>query len=309
MRRVTVAVLAMASLVTLTSTAQAVVPQDGEQYPRGTAIESPACASQRGDYPNMPPQDGDTVAISSSAAALSGGGQGYVGTISAPECEPISVDALGDYLLEVQSVSWVEEWCCGSWATRDEQQDVQQIRFSVVESDTCLEFTSVSDGHGNELGEAQLASLGIPGRRLGAGGTLRVPTSSSIPKGVELELPDGTKLRIARGGVLRFGDNCVTSQDEEWHWRDDLRVVLGKIWLTVGGGDGPEPRVATERAVAGPRGTAFSVAYHPKRERTTIRVTAGKVHMAPIHRPKRGLVLRAGQTGVQRGSGPVRRVR
>jgi hypothetical protein len=289
--------------------AQALVPSAGQEVPRGTPIESPACERWESGYPNIPPQPEDIFEVQVAAADLSSDDGGWIGSITAPDCEPITATAPGNYRLTVSTAHRVEQFLMGTWLPAGSEVDSYVISFTVGDDDVCLAFASVRDAAGRDLTDAQLNAIGIPGRQLKQGGAITLPAASMFPKGIEMRTRGGTVLRLANGSRMKVGKKCEGPDGDDGGWPMKIRLVFGAIWAKIGSRDAAgDFEVRTERVVAGPRGTTFEVRYERPRKRTRIRVFDGEVHMAPGGAPHKGVVLRAGQTGVHRGSGPVRRV-
>lgn len=291
--------------------AQAVVPGDGATVPRGTLISSPACEVRQSDLPNMPPQDGDRVETWGSSAILRHARVGAtdfndVGFITPDDCAPVAVNDPGRYELEVQSFHRVEENRLAMWWLVGEDTDSRVIRFRVPAAKVCKTFTSVRGQSGRQLSDQELEAIGLSGRQLLDGGRVSVP-KGKFGKGIEMRTEDGAVIRLGGGSTFRLQPGCKGDAKLPSYMR--IRLMMGSIWAKVPKTEKQKVQVETDRAVAGPRGTTYEVTYAPKRKRTTVRVFAGKVYMAPRVRPKTGIVLTKGQTGVSVGNGPVRRLR
>lgn len=305
MRRI-IGGLVVAGVMGIAPAAQAVVPGDGATVPRGTMISSPACEVGRSEYPNIPPQPGDRWEAWATTAGLSHATRGHIDIIAPPDCAPIVVDHPGEYELEVYTGRRVEEFQMGTWWLVSDDSTTQTIRFRVPAQKVCMTFTSVRDQAGRQLSDLQLASIGLGGRQLLDGGRVSVP-KGTFGKGIEMRSVDGAVIRLGGGSAFRLQPGCKPDAKQPAHMR--MRLLMGSIWAKVPKTEKQKVQVETDRVVAGPRGTTYEVTYTPKGKRTTVRVFAGKVHMAPRARPKKGIMLTKGQAGVSVGNGPVRRMR
>lgn len=254
----------------------------------------------------MPPQPGDRWEGWASTAGLRHATRGHIGVIAPPDCAPIIVDRPGQYELEVHTSRRVEEFQMGMWMLVSDDSTAQTIRFRVPAQKVCMTFTSVRAQSGRQLSDRQLAAIGLSGRQLLDGGRVSVP-KGTFGKGIEMRTADGAVIRLGGGSAFRLQPGCKPDAKQPTHMR--MRLLMGSIWSKVPKAAKQKVQVQTERVVAGPRGTTYEVTYTPKRQRTTVRVFAGKVHMAPKARPKRGIILTKGQAGVSVGKGPVRRMR
>lgn len=299
--------MALVGALGASSSAAALVPDDGAKVAPGTAIGSPACEVGQTEYPNIPPEPGDRWEGWAASAALSHAVHGQIGIIAAPDCTPIVVEDPGEYELTVTSGRRVEEFQMGTWMVVSDADDSKVIRFTVAGAPTCLRFSSVRDGAGRELSDRQLRAIGVPGRTLADGGVVKVPSGSEYGRGVEMRTDSGSVIRLRPGSRFRVAGGCSAGDEAEVGLHMKMRLLLGEIWAKVAPADSGGLEVRTERAVAGPRGTTFSVRYDGGARRTTVRVFHGKVHLAPIGAPGRGILLRKGQVGVSVGKGPARR--
>lgn len=305
MRRI-IGGLVAAGVLGAAPAAQAVVPADGATVVPGTMISSPACGVGQSAYPNIPPQPGDRWEGWSSAAGLRHATLGDIDIIAPPDCAPIVVDLPGEYELEVHTGRRVEEFQMGMWWRVSDDSTTQTIRFRVPDQKVCITFTSVRDQSGRQLSDRQLEAVGLTGRRLLDGGRVSVP-KGMFAKGIEMRTGDGAVIRVGAGAAFRLAAGCKGDAKPSGHMR--MRLIMGTIWAKVPKSERRKVHVETDRAVAGPRGTTYQVTYAPRTERTTVRVFAGKVHLAPRARPKKGILLMKGETGVSVGNGPARRVR
>jgi len=289
--------------------AAAVVPSDGGPVAPGTAIHSPACEVGQSEYPNIPPQAGDRWEGWAATATLRHAQRGQIGIIAPPDCAPIVVGDPGEYELTVTTGRRVEEFQMGRWTLVEDTSDSQVIRFTVGGAPACLRFSSVRDSTGRELADEQLRAIGLPGRSLRKGGVVKVPSGSRFGRGVELHTEAGSVIRLRPGSQFKLGSGCTADAQPDPGLHMTMRLVLGAIWAKIAPADsGGDFQVRTERAVTGPRGTTFSVRHDRKAGRTTVRVFAGRVHMAPVGARRRGLVLSRGQAGVSARKGHVRRI-
>jgi hypothetical protein len=281
--------------------AMAMVPPNGATVAPGTAIDSPACEVGQSEYPNIPPVAGDRWEGWSTSATLRHAQYGQIDIIAVPDCAPIVVGDPGEYELTVSTGRRVEEFQLGRWMLVKDTSDDQIIRFTVAGAAACLRFSSVRDGAGRELSDAQLTTIGLPGRSLATGGVVKVPSGSQFGKGVEMHTDSGSVIRLRPGSQFKLGSGCRAGDEPDPGFNVTLRLVLGSIWAKIAPADsGGDFQVRTERVVAGPRGTTFSVS-HRRGRQTTVRVFAGKVHMAPVGAPQRGVLLHRGQTGTSVG--------
>ena len=178
--------------------------------------------------------------------------------------------------------------------------------FTIGPASPCLgpsnTITSVSDGEGRELSRAERAALALDGPTFMRGQTVIVP--NSIPKGIEIQLEDGTVARIVSGSKLKL-NKCEFFEDKSPSFKGTL--ILGKIWFHVSKVFGPGRfEVETERAVTGNRGTTFSVDYDQKTFTTTVEVEEGSVWLRNKLGVPKTIIVNAGQTAVQTGDQPPR---
>ncbi len=105
-------------------------------------------------------------------------------------------------------------------------------------------------------------------------------------KGLKLVLNDESVLMLAPGTELRITEADFAGQERKGF---SARLLVGKIWAKVTKAlSGAKFEVSTEQAVAGVRGTIFRIdaetlvkAAKPKVVRTVVRVSEGKVAVAP----------------------------
>ena len=139
-------------------------------------------------------------------------------------------------------------------------------------------------------------------RQGGAGASQALQVGSEVELGDRIRVHEGgnLKLTLNDSSVLMVGGGSELSIDEAEFAGQERRefsakLLFGKVWAKVSkalAGSDSKFEVATERAVAGVRGTIFRVdtskllnAAKPSRARTTVRVMEGTVAVAAKVRP------------------------
>jgi hypothetical protein len=135
-------------------------------------------------------------------------------------------------------------------------------------------------------------SLGLDGMQFYPGQIITLPPKAKI------RLGDGSVMELDKGGSFRI-DKCETSKT-----RIFLEQDVGRLWIHVKkaiAGSDRKFDVVTERAVAGVRGTIFEVRYDKDKELTKVAVEESSVYLKGRNGAKGKVVIKAGQTGVQKG--------
>lgn len=135
-------------------------------------------------------------------------------------------------------------------------------------------------------------SLGIDGMRFYLGQEFTAPRDSRI------SLADGSTLLMKEGGSFTITD-CSTNATAV-----TLTHSIGSLWVHLKhlvGGPGKKFDVHTKRAVAGARGTIFEVSYDKRKELTKVKVSESEVSLKGQHGAKGKVMIKPGQTGVQKG--------
>lgn len=318
-----VATAAITLLLGLTATADAAdTPAKGAVIPVGTEVTGP-CSSESdlepGRWPEGPPE-GATYYVKGTVTEFYARGSAadtwtLEGSVSPDECEAVPALRVGDWRMVVSSVEEHYRWG-GGWATTSSTTDTYEVTFTVADADEepCLDLSSAKitmlGGGTREATEADRRSLGLGGPD--AYGVIGgKPITAPSGTRVQIEMPDGTTLRLNGGARMQLVDSsCRGSAPKEEGIAFKIRLLAGKIWSKVAPDGGrSDYEVRTERAINGVRGTVFEVSYDPRRKLTRTRVIEGKVRLARVRRPQRAILLKAGQTGVQKGDAAPRRAR
>lgn len=309
-----------------------ITPEDGKTYPVGTEMKLP-CSCEGvlchyvKTYGKRDP-DGvtkktesylDFVKKSGEGWALVGGAErrilvgGFEKTDDPKmdriyqEChgpETVLLTKQGDYRLSVR-IDESESQPVG-WPTKRSRQE-NVIYFNVGPANPCLgpanTIVSVKDGEGRELSRAERVTMALDGPSFTRGQTVLVP--SSIPKGIEIQLGDGSVTRVVSGSKLRL-NKCEFFKDTSPNFK--MTLFIGKVWFHVQQtlGSDTSYEVQTDRAVTGNRGTTFSVAYNDKTLTTTVEVEEGSVWFRNKLGVPKTINVEAGQTAIQTGNKPPR---
>ena len=308
-----------------------ITPEDGKTYPLGTEIKLP-CSCEGvlchylKDYRKNDPAGVtkriesylDLVKKSAGEWALVGGAEKRVLVGGFEKTDDPKVDRVyqdcsgpetvvmtkqGAYRLTTRTQEY-EPQAVGRAVKQTRKEDV--LYFTVGPGSPCLgpsnTITSVSDGDGRELSRQERTGLGLDGPTFMRGQIISVP--NSIPKGIEIQLEDGTITRVTSGSKLRL-DNCQFFKDTSPSFKGTL--LLGKIWFHVTKVFGPgRIEVETEGSVCGNRGTTFSIEYDPKTLTTTVEVEEGSVWFRNKLGVPKTITVDAGQKAVQTGKQPPR---
>jgi hypothetical protein len=130
---------------------------------------------------------------------------------------------------------------------------------------------------------------------------LRLGQKITAREPMELTMGDGSVIRLDKDSVVKY-DQCDNEDNP-----GVFRILGGRVWTAIKKAVGGGPfQFETERAVIGVRGTTFQISYDRAKKRTTVQVFKGSVEMWRRSTPKRKLVVKAGQSAVQQGSGQPR---
>ncbi len=309
-----------------------ITPEDGKTYPLGTEIKLPcSCEGVLCHYVKIYGKrdpDGvtkrtesylDFVKKSGEGWALVGGAEkrvlvGGFEKTDDPKMDRIYEDCKGPetvlltkqgtYRLSVR-IHEFEPQAVGRPTKNARQENV--IYFNVGTANPCLgpanTIVSVKDGEGRELSRAERAAMALDGPTFTRGQTVLVPTT--VPKGIEIQLGDGSITRVLAGSRLIL-NKCEFFKDTSPSFKGTL--LIGKIWYHVQKTLGSEPNweIHTERCVTGNRGTTYSIEYDPKTLTTTVEVEAGSVWVRNKFGVPKTIIVNAGQKAVQIGNRPPR---
>lgn len=196
--------------------------------------------------------------------------------------------------------------------------ETKRVKFFIEAEKICagpqnkISLVMLEDDKGvrSEMSASERAEIGLSNEQLKEKQTVSVPKNFR-GKQVLLEFGETKepwRMRLERGSRVELGcAKKITMTDEGyWFWR---KVELGKIWFNISHRLNPNPTfdlVTTERAVAGVRGTVFSVEYDPESEKTTLYVQEGIVEFASLANREQKILVKAKQTAVQQGTGAPR---
>ena len=243
----------------------------------------------------------------------SGGGQ------TDEPVRPVSVTMPGTYRLRITTHTHSQVYvfyregvtCADCWDVKDAAK--VEDRYFTVDPEperACTQkfsrISSVTDAEGNELDDSARMSMGLGAPVILRGQTVRAPKSSQY---VQINLEDGSIMRVAGGSILRFPD-CNALDEAPTPLKIRIGLAAGNLWFkivkAINGDDASFYEVTTERAVCGNRGTTFSVGYEPATLTTTVAVETGAVWLRNLHGAQQTIDIAAGQTGTQTADAPPR---
>lgn len=159
----------------------------------------------------------------------------------------------------------------------------------------------VKDGNGKILSDEERKALGLGSNSFMTGQTVSVP--QSMPKGIEIKFYDDSVTRISRGSKLKI-TSCSDIGPAPVPARVQFVLSLGKIWAQIAPDADMRWQIETQRAVAGNRGTTFSIEYDSTTSTTTVTVEEGSVWLRNKFGKVKTIIVSEGQTGTQTMSQP-----
>lgn len=257
-------------------------PKSGLSYPIGTTLKA-VCKPSDASYK-------ETTWTTFQMWDERIGGYGDV-TNSSPVVDPATCTATftepGKYRMVVIR---------GRWG-HDEGHEIV-AEFTIKGPSPCDEkswqIIAIRDGNGNMLSDAQRKALGIGDNGFKDGQMISIP--KSIPKGIDIKFFDDSRLRISSG--TKYKMTCDRLEPTGRDKSANFILLLGKIWSSFS----PIDRnfgIETQRAVAGPRGTIFSLEFNPTTQTTTVIVEEGSVWLRNKFGKVETIIINEGETGTQ----------
>jgi hypothetical protein len=153
------------------------------------------------------------------------------------------------------------------------------------------------EGSGNHISSVKTAS----GADYGLANTqFRIGQRVTAQEAMQLELGDGSVLKLDKGTSFTL-EECPSQEPSLF------KLIDGSIWTAIKKAVGGGPfQIETERCGTGVRGTTYRISHNRAKKRTTVQVFKGSVEIWRHSTPKRKLVVKAGQSAVQQGSGQPR---